>query len=74
MSSARCPICRKPLTDAMREARPFCSARCRQVDLGRWLNEEYRISGSETDGTEEAAAASEGPRQGARDRDNDNEG
>jgi len=23
--------------------RPFCSARCRLVDLGRWFNEEYRI-------------------------------
>ncbi len=24
--------------------RPFCSQRCQQIDLGRWLNEEYRIS------------------------------
>jgi endogenous inhibitor of DNA gyrase (YacG/DUF329 family) len=24
--------------------RPFCSERCKLVDLGRWLNEEYRIT------------------------------
>jgi len=53
--SARCPSCNKVLTDAMREARPFCSARCRQIDLGRWLNDEYRISGTEQEGTEAEA-------------------
>ena len=35
----RCPICRKPAT---REHRPFCSKRCAQIDLGRWLGEVYR--------------------------------
>ncbi len=42
----RCPICRKPV--APREgnpAFPFCSDRCRLVDLGKWLGEEYRIPG-----------------------------
>jgi len=24
---------------------PFCSPRCRQIDLGKWLNEEHRIAG-----------------------------
>jgi endogenous inhibitor of DNA gyrase (YacG/DUF329 family) len=36
----KCPICGK--TGAA-EHRPFCSARCKQVDLGRWLGETYRI-------------------------------
>ena len=36
-----CPVCRKPATDD--RFRPFCSARCRQVDLGRWLAEDYVI-------------------------------
>lgn len=36
----RCPICSKP---SVRERRPFCSARCAQIDLGRWLGERYRI-------------------------------
>ncbi len=39
-SGARCPICGKPM---IHRWRPFCSARCRQIDLGRWLKESYRI-------------------------------
>ncbi|MCJ2018216.1 DNA gyrase inhibitor YacG [Methylobacterium sp. E-065] len=35
-----CPICRKP---AEPEYQPFCSQRCADVDLGRWLNERYAI-------------------------------
>lgn len=36
----RCPICGKPTAP---DCRPFCSRRCADVDLGRWLNESYRI-------------------------------
>ncbi|PYF04144.1 hypothetical protein BJ122_104123 [Rhodopseudomonas faecalis] len=36
----RCPICGKP---AVPEARPFCSERCRDVDLNRWLSGSYAI-------------------------------
>jgi uncharacterized protein len=36
----RCPICGKP---AEQQYRPFCSARCAQIDLGRWLKDSYRI-------------------------------
>ena len=36
----RCPICGKP---AMAPHRPFCSARCATIDLGRWLKEGYSI-------------------------------
>jgi endogenous inhibitor of DNA gyrase (YacG/DUF329 family) len=35
-----CPICGKP---AEPQFRPFCSARCRMVDLGRWLKGDYRV-------------------------------
>jgi endogenous inhibitor of DNA gyrase (YacG/DUF329 family) len=35
-----CPICRKP---AKAESRPFCSERCRDVDLNRWLSNSYAI-------------------------------
>jgi endogenous inhibitor of DNA gyrase (YacG/DUF329 family) len=38
--SAKCPICGKPVET---EFRPFCSARCKQVDLNRWLTETYRV-------------------------------
>ena len=40
-----CPICHRVLEDAPADfaPRPFCSARCKLVDLGNWLNEAYRI-------------------------------
>jgi endogenous inhibitor of DNA gyrase (YacG/DUF329 family) len=36
----KCPICGKP---SVPEFRPFCSARCKQVDLNRWFSESYRV-------------------------------
>ncbi|MTJ81954.1 MAG: DNA gyrase inhibitor YacG [Telmatospirillum sp.] len=44
-NAARCPICGQP-SDPRTD--PFCSARCRQVDLSRWLNEVYVIPGDES--------------------------
>jgi endogenous inhibitor of DNA gyrase (YacG/DUF329 family) len=35
-----CPICGKPVVP---QHRPFCSARCAQIDLGRWLKGDYSI-------------------------------
>lgn len=43
--AAACPICGKPATTPHR---PFCSARCRDIDLGRWLRGVYRIETDET--------------------------
>lgn len=37
-----CPICGKPQSEA---TRPFCSSRCRDVDLNRWLKGSYVIPG-----------------------------
>jgi endogenous inhibitor of DNA gyrase (YacG/DUF329 family) len=37
-----CPICGKPATEA---SRPFCSERCRDVDLNRWLSGSYVVPG-----------------------------
>jgi len=45
-----CPICGKPAEEA---ARPFCSKRCRDVDLNRWLSGSYVVLGSENDEEEE---------------------
>ncbi len=43
---SRCPSCRRPAAPrAENPAWPFCSDRCRLLDLGRWLGEEYRIPG-----------------------------
>jgi len=40
-----CPICGKPAT---RQARPFCSTRCADIDLHRWLSGAYAVPGPET--------------------------
>jgi len=45
-----CPICGKPPTEA---SNPFCSERCRDVDLNRWLSNSYAIPGR-TDEDEDA--------------------
>jgi len=47
---AACPICRKPVA-VSEKCFPFCSERCRVIDLGRWLGGEYHIevSADETD-------------------------
>lgn len=44
--SARCPICAKPVDSAFR---PFCSKRCADVDLQRWLSGRYVVAGGEDD-------------------------
>ncbi len=45
-SARRCPICGRP---AAENVRPFCSPRCRDVDLHRWLAGAYVIPASEDD-------------------------
>lgn len=50
---ASCPICgldAKPR--AKNEAFPFCSPRCRTIDLGKWLSEDYRIPVPGSDGAD----------------------
>lgn len=39
-SAGKCPICNKPRDE---QYRPFCSRRCADVDLGRWLSESYAM-------------------------------
>jgi len=44
--SGHCPVCsRKAGPRPANRDWPFCSARCRLVDLGKWLGEEYRVPG-----------------------------
>ncbi len=44
-TEAKCPTCGKP---ADVKYRPFCSKRCADIDLGRWLKESYRVPTDET--------------------------
>lgn len=44
-AGSNCPICGRPTEPA---TRPFCSKRCADIDLSRWLGGVYRIEGPET--------------------------
>lgn len=47
-----CPTCGTPVIwDSAHPWRPFCSQRCRLIDLGEWLDEEKRIPGPPTPDT-----------------------
>jgi len=40
----RCPICKKPVAErSTNPGWPFCSERCRLIDLGKWLDEDYKV-------------------------------
>jgi hypothetical protein len=43
MPSQRCPVCEQPFDIQHSPAMPFCSPRCRDVDLRRWLDERYSM-------------------------------
>jgi endogenous inhibitor of DNA gyrase (YacG/DUF329 family) len=45
-AARKCPICGKPATEA---SKPFCSERCRDVDLNRWLSDSYVIPAKAND-------------------------
>lgn len=48
MAEAPCPICKKPADPVLR---PFCSKRCADLDLHRWLSDRYVVPGEpEEDG------------------------
>ena len=39
----RCPTCEREFDSSESTALPFCSERCRLIDLGRWLDEGYSL-------------------------------
>lgn len=49
-----CPVCKSEFIQQASMALPFCSDRCRQIDLGRWLNEEYSLPLDEGEEFDEA--------------------
>jgi hypothetical protein len=74
-TGGRCPICGKSTVAA---SRPFCSKRCADIDLARWLSGSYVVAGGLSDADEDGddTAAGEAQRGGQRpfpepDADND---
>lgn len=41
--TSKCPTCHRAFDPVASTAMPFCTPRCRQIDLGRWLGEEYGL-------------------------------
>jgi endogenous inhibitor of DNA gyrase (YacG/DUF329 family) len=61
----KCPVCARP---KVHEFRPFCSRRCADIDLSRWLRGSYAIPGepdrTEPDMEAEAPRAADDPAEG----------
>ena len=56
MSESKCAICGKPQDQKFK---PFCSKRCADVDLNRWLSGGYAIPSEEEDDPDEESEATE---------------
>jgi endogenous inhibitor of DNA gyrase (YacG/DUF329 family) len=53
-----CPHCGKEHQwDTGNRFRPFCSERCKLIDLGKWANEEYRVEQRERDSGDQESQA-----------------
>lgn len=45
----KCPHCGKEIKNQKEPYRPFCSNRCKLIDLGKWISEDYRVPAMERD-------------------------
>jgi len=64
MIKVRCPICKRLMQGQGPKEWPdfpFCSRRCRLIDLGRWLGEEYRVAPDPGDEAPEHSDANDPP-------------
>ena len=59
MRQIKCPICKAQTSYEGNEYRPFCSERCKLLDFGAWVEEEYALPVEETAMTEEDISAIE---------------
>jgi endogenous inhibitor of DNA gyrase (YacG/DUF329 family) len=56
----KCPTCKRSVEWSENSAyRPFCSERCRLIDLGAWLTEQHRIPDESAAGEEPSGASEE---------------
>lgn len=49
LREVRCPTCRRVAPWDGNAYRPFCSERCKLLDLGNWASERYRVPGEPAD-------------------------
>ena len=64
MPTFPCPTCQRPVEwSAAAKWRPFCSERCRLIDLGAWMAEQHTIPGEEVspDGVQPSNEEPDGP-------------
>ncbi|MBW2038850.1 MAG: DNA gyrase inhibitor YacG [Deltaproteobacteria bacterium] len=57
---ARCPRCGKLVRWEGNPYRPFCSQRCKLIDLGKWIDEEYHLDGEESPSEEKGGERERG--------------
>jgi hypothetical protein len=60
-----CPTCGKPVEWAASAWRPFCSERCKLIDLGAWATERYRVPVVEDKDQPETAPPDEAAQRGS---------
>jgi endogenous inhibitor of DNA gyrase (YacG/DUF329 family) len=61
MATVKCPTCRRPVEwSEASPYRPFCSDRCRLIDLGAWLGEQHRIPDESVDARDGTTPGSSG--------------
>jgi endogenous inhibitor of DNA gyrase (YacG/DUF329 family) len=53
-----CPICRKAIPYEGNPYRPFCSERCKSIDLGEWATEGYVVEGKNSEVEEDNVSTS----------------
>jgi endogenous inhibitor of DNA gyrase (YacG/DUF329 family) len=56
----RCPMCKRMTTWEENPWRPFCSERCKLLDLGAWASEKYRVPGKKEEEEDEEEKEEEG--------------
>jgi uncharacterized protein len=60
----KCPTCQRELDWETAPFRPFCSERCRLIDLGAWLSEQHAIPGESLQPEEESPVTEGRPPEG----------
>jgi len=60
-ATVKCPTCRREIAWANAPFRPFCSERCRLIDLGAWVSGQRAIPGDTVAPVDEGTSASDTP-------------